>query len=295
MENNLGRLGCSIGLFALTKKIIFYTNPEEPYILWDGQYERPYWEPRPDFRKDLDSAKQAEISTIELGIDGAWLKSTALDHAKYAFKQVKKAGLRASSVHMPFATSHINLSAVDEEERMGTIKYVKELFKIINKFDVDTVVFHPGGNSKDDPQKCMQSLINSVKELKNETDAKICIENMVRSTFFERADQVKNFLDAVDGGYTCVDVNHFLHDNPEDAILLYGNKIGAVHISDNHRDDEEHRMPGEGLINWDKVVNAFNKVNYKGQINYELSMSKFGYSYQDITDNYQKIFKNINK
>ena len=91
MQSNLNRLSCSVDLFTLTKKIIFYTNPKEPYILWDGQYERPYWEPHPNFKENLSSVKQAKISTVELGITGAWLKSTALDYAKYGFKEIKSA------------------------------------------------------------------------------------------------------------------------------------------------------------------------------------------------------------
>ena len=55
-KNNLSRLGCSVSLLTLTKKIIFYNNPEEPFVLWDGQYERPYWEPHPDFSKKLNNS-----------------------------------------------------------------------------------------------------------------------------------------------------------------------------------------------------------------------------------------------
>lgn len=292
-KNNLSRLGCSVSLLTLTKKIIFYNNPEEPFVLWDGQYERPYWEPHPDFSKKLNGLKQANISTVELCLSGAWLKSTALEYAKYGFKQVLKAGLKTGSVHMPFALEHINLSAVDETERQRSIKYVKELFKIINKFDVNTIVFHPGGRKQDDPQKCMQSLIVSVNELKEQTDAKICIENMVRSTFFERASQVKEFVDSVDGVYACVDVNHFLKDKPEDAIKLLGKKIGAVHISDNDLVDEQHLLPTQGKIDWKSVVNSFNEIGFNGQINYEVSMEKYGYTYMDVRNNYLNVFKQL--
>lgn len=290
MQNKLERLACSVNLFTLTKKIIFYTNPEEPYILWDGQYERPYWEPYPNYSQILKEIKKADISNVELGITGAWLKSTALEYTEYGLKEVKKAGIKPSSIHMPFANSHINLSAVNEEERLESIKYVKQLFDIINKYDVGTIVFHPGGGKDDDPEKNMQSLIKSTKELKTQTSAKICIENMVRSKFFERAEQVKTFVDAIDGVYACVDVNHFLKDNPEDAILLLGKKIGATHISDNDKTDEKHMMPGDAKIDWQKVINALNTVGYKGLINYELSMEKYGYSFKDVTDNYLKIF-----
>jgi sugar phosphate isomerase/epimerase len=264
-------------------------------VLWDGQYERPYWEPHPNYVKELEQMKTEGVETVELCISGCWLKETVLEYAEYGLEEIKKAGLKLASVHMPFAVEHINLSATNEEELGKTLDYVKEIFKITEQYSPDAYVFHPGGKKEDNPEKCMQSLIRSCTELKQYTKAKICIENMVRSTFFERADQVKYFLDNTDGIYTCVDVNHFLHDNPEDAILLYGNKIGAVHISDNHRVDEEHIMPGEGLINWDKVVEAFNTVNYKGQINYETSMKKFGYTFEDVKNNYKKIFSNINK
>lgn len=279
-------LGYSVSLFTLTKKIIFYHNPEEPYVLWDGQYERPYWEPHPDYEKQLKQIKDAGIETVELGISGCWLKSTAIEYAEYGLEQVKKAGLKLASVHMPFAVDHINLSAVDEEERKTTIDYVKQIFNIIEKYNPDSYVFHPGGRKQDCPEKCMQSLIRSCTELKGLTKAKICVENMVRSTFFERADQVKYFLDNTEGVYTCVDVNHFLHDNPEDAILLYGDKIGALHISDNDKVDEQHLLPKHGKLNWEAIINSLKTVGFSGSFNYEVSMEKYGYSYKDIKENY---------
>ena len=284
-------LGSSVSLFTVTKKIIFYHNPEPPFVLWDGQYERPYWEPHPNYTKELQQMKTAGIETVEFGISGCWLKETVLEYAEYGLEEIKKAGLKLASVHMPFAVEHINLSATNEEELKETINYVKAIFEITEKYNPDAYVFHPGGRKEDNPELCMQSLIRSCTELKQYTKAKICIENMVRSTFFERADQVKYFLDNTDGVYTCVDVNHFLHDNPEDAILLYGDKIGAIHISDNDKIDEQHLLPKDGKLNWNKIVCALQQVGFNGSFNYELSMGKYGYTYNQVAENYKSLIK----
>lgn len=291
--SNFKRLpfGCSISLLTVTKKLLFFYTPEEPYVLWDGQYERPYWEPYPDFPKMLKEMKDAGIETVELGICCAWLKETILQYAEYGLKEVEKAGLKLASIHMPFSNDYLNLSAIDQAERRATIDYVKEIFKITDAYKPDAYVFHPGGRDGDCPEKSMQSLILSCKELCKVTPAKICIENMVKSDFFERADQVKQLLDSVKEVYACVDVNHFLKDKPEDAILKIGNRIGAIHISDNDATDEKHLLPGKGVICWDKVIDSLNKVGFNGSFNYELSMDKWGYTYDMVADNYKELFK----
>jgi sugar phosphate isomerase/epimerase len=49
-------------------------------------------------------------------------------------------------------------------------------------------------------------------------------------------------------------------------------------------------MPGEGKIDWNALLGAFEKIGYKGAFNYELTAPL-----ADIKENYEKLFTAYDK
>ena len=142
----------------------------------------------------------------------------------------------------------------------------------------------------------MEYLVESVNELASSTNVPICIENMVLGSMTNGLEQIKEYADKCEKGYVVIDTNHFLKDRPEDAILaIGGEKIKALHISDNDFIYERHMMPGDGLNDWNKIIGALEQIGYTGSFNYEVSLSKYGYNYKDVVSNYEKLFENYNK
>ena len=83
----------------------------------------------------------------------------------------------------------------------------------------------------------------------------------------------------------CVDVNHFLQEPAEAGVLALGNRIVTTHISDHDYENERHWLPGEGKIDWNALLAAFESIGYQGVFNYEVSNTP-----AEIKANYEQLF-----
>ncbi|MBQ8393339.1 MAG: sugar phosphate isomerase/epimerase [Clostridia bacterium] len=77
-------------------------------------------------------------------------------------------------------------------------------------------------------------------------------------------------LNAVNDPYfvACLDIGHAemkgLDTSAKKMILTLGDKLEALHIHDNDRWHDSHRIPFSMDINWEEVVGALKQINYKG-------------------------------
>lgn len=70
----------------------------------------------------------------------------------------------------------------------------------------------------------------------------------------------------------CLDLGHvaLCGREPEDAIRTIGHdRLGALHVHDVRYVDDDHTLPGMGLINWDAVLQALVDIDYQGEFTFE--------------------------
>ena len=176
------------------------------------------------------------------------------------------------------------------------IEEFRKLIEVCDNYNPKHYVFHSKTGSKEEPFWDLRkpAIIKTFSEMVGMTGNNICIENMVRSFPNNVADMVA-ILEEVEGGKCCIDMNHFLHDKVEDAVLALGKWLRAVHVSDYDGIYEKHWMPKEGVNNWMKIIGALEKVGYQGAFTYEVYRPKYGYTYADIRRNYEELFEEYNK
>ena len=104
----------------------------------------------------------------------------------------------------------------------------------------------------------------------------ICLENMFPRyhSYFE-ADHFSDVLQAHPELQMTLDIGHANIQSPGgkrffDFIQLHGDRIGHVHLSDNHGTRDDHLPIGSGNIKWKKVVNALQSCNYNATITLEV-------------------------
>jgi sugar phosphate isomerase/epimerase len=110
----------------------------------------------------------------------------------------------------------------------------------------------------------------------------------------------------------CFDLNHTASEKAEDIISRLGNKIVTLHVSDFFGNDECHLMPLEGNNNWDAIIEALKKADYKGPFLYEINKGTFEdgaiwakeawhtklfvrenyLTHSDVFENYKKLMEN---
>jgi sugar phosphate isomerase/epimerase len=86
----------------------------------------------------------------------------------------------------------------------------------------------------------------------------------------------------------CCDVNHLFKEAPQQFIERLGSRIVTTHISDNDGTDEKHWLPGNGIIQWDAVIDALVRVGYRGPIMHEVRSPNS----REITDNWMRLVSN---
>lgn len=71
----------------------------------------------------------------------------------------------------------------------------------------------------------------------------------------------------------CLDIGHCLlmHEEPEDAIRILGNRLESLHVHDNDGVSDLHAIPYDrtGCVDWDGVTLALNEIGYQGDFTLE--------------------------
>lgn len=84
-------------------------------------------------------------------------------------------------------------------------------------------------------------------------------------------------LDAVNDPYfvACLDIGHAemrgLNTNAEQMVLALGDRLQALHIHDNDQWHDSHQIPFSMNIDFDAIVKALKKIDYKGYFTLEAS------------------------
>ena len=204
-------------------------------------------------------------------------------------------GLALNSIHMPFHR-FIYITSYDEEVRSWAMDEFRKLIEVCDKYNPKHYVFHSKTKSREEPFWDLRkpALIKSFTEMVGMTKNNICMENMIGSCTKTVANMV-DILEQVEGGKCCIDMNHFLQDKVEDAIVALAKWLRAVHVSDYDGVFEKHWLPKEGTNDWMAIIAALEKVGYEGAFTYEVYRQKFGYTYEQIRKNYEELFEEYDK
>ena len=226
------------------------------------------------------------------------------------FQKTKKLadnyGIELWSMHLPFAPfDKIDLSSTDEALRKSTVSYYCELIKKGSYIGIDKFVVHPSAEPIPEEKEernqriscCMQSL-NELAEFAATLNATIAVEDLPRSCLGNTAEEMLTLISANDKLRVCFDTNHLLKGDNADFIRKIKNKIITLHVSDYDNVNERHWLPGEGVINWEDVLNALKEIDYNGVWMYEISLGlprtiirERELTFKDFYDNATSIFE----
>ena len=69
----------------------------------------------------------------------------------------------------------------------------------------------------------------------------------------------------------CVDLNHVnMWEDIAETTAVCNGLIRNIHVSDNHGKCEEHLIPGDGIIDWQRTLTHVVRAAYRGPLNLEL-------------------------
>ena len=73
----------------------------------------------------------------------------------------------------------------------------------------------------------------------------------------------------------CLDTGHsnFCGENPADAARMLGREyLGTLHVHDNDGKGDQHRLPGNGTIDWEDFSNALAEIGFDGCVSLETAI-----------------------
>lgn len=246
----------------------------------------------------LTTVKNLGIKELEI----TWLKfikatpEERLARAKMVAENAKKAGLVLWSTHLPYGHA-FDISEPDEAKRAAVINNLKEYIDLALVMQVKQMVLHPSREPIADSirQAHIDACRKSLKELSAYIKGKpvqLNIEDLPRTCLANTSTEILKILNGMPEIGICFDANHLLHEKTQDFIRAVSHKIRTIHISDYDGIDEKHWLPGRGINDWNKIIDALIETGYKGPFVYEVVRHKDeNFTVKDLKANYDGLVK----
>jgi L-ribulose-5-phosphate 3-epimerase len=178
----------------------------------------------------------------------------------------RSTGLDVENVHAPF--DNANRIWTDSINADDIVKRYAKCIIDCSQHNISTVVIHiTNGDTPPPPTLLGLDRIRYLVEVAEQRGVNIALENLRRPQYMEFifANVQSNRL-----GF-CYDSGHEnCYSKGTDLLSKYGDKLMALHLHDNDGTDNQHRIPGEGTINWDSVVEKIKSIGYNGAISLEV-------------------------
>lgn len=243
---------------------------------------------------------EAGITHMEVSVD-KW-NSERLDYDKLILWS-KKYNVELYSFHLPFwPFTEIDIS--HEKMAEASVEYLSEYIKKGSKIGIDKYIIHPSGEPIEEGDRAnrleiAKKSLYTLAEIAKKYGATICVENLPRTCLGRDSSDILELLSAHPDLRACFDTNHLLEEDPIEFIKKVGDKIITLHVSDYDFKNERHWLPGEGMLNWQSILNALKEIGYSNVWLYEINLTTPNtiirprdLEYSDFYKNAKELFEN---
>ena len=202
----------------------------------------------------------------------------------------KKQGLNIAFAHLGY--KHINDIWLDNEDGENVANgYMKDL-EVMKSKGIDNVMMHLSTH-KEAPMyneiglERFKRIVAKAKEL----GIRFAFENTRQKGYLEYV--LGAIKDETVG--LCMDAGHIhTHFNDEFNYEFFKGRYYMVHLHDNHGDGlDEHLLPFDGTVDWEKVIRILKENNFAGPLTLELCYRDDFYNYMkdSVEDFYKEGYK----
>lgn len=236
----------------------------------------------------LGLLSNSSISQIELSGNcfNIWKDGEAFEKLQRA---LLTSGVKLNSIHVPFYVEQSDYADISEPEyldishpdwmaRKRVVKMALLCMERLIELGGGCLVVHPSHEPIGENERAqrLEYSLESLQILKEHVPVDgsidIAVENMCRTSLGRDSSELLSILERVDSPHfgICLDVNHCFQEEVNGLTKEYASLLSSVHISDNDGVDEQHWMPGKGVINWSEWIKTILEIGYRGSLIYEI-------------------------
>ena len=251
---------------------------------------------------NFQNMQKAGLSAVEISKKPLWYESA--DY-KAIIAMANRYDVQVWSLHLPFEPyiDTFDISSVQKDVREAALHKWTRIIKEAGDVGIDKFIVHTSGEPIADSERserveCAMEFLDKLAEIAFAAGGKIAIEDLPRTNLGNTAEEMLTLLSANEKLRVCFDTNHLMADNNTNFLRKLGKKIITTHVSDYDFVDEKHWMPGEGKVDWKKLVAELKKTGYEGVWMYEVPFESLptlirprDLTFEDFYQNAQKILK----
>jgi sugar phosphate isomerase/epimerase len=206
-------------------------------------------------------------------------------HQRQAVRRLlAQPGPRASSMHALFGPEY-DFSRLESELWQVAVSRAIESVAYAAELDIPILVFHASYEPilpEERPRRLERAIegLTLIGQKAKSTGRRIAIEYLPRTCLGNSLGELTYLIDRL-GDETfgvCLDVNHLnrRYAALPQVVRALGARLIATHISDCDELDEKHWLPGKGVLDWPRFMQALAEIDYKGPFTYECDLEGEG-------------------
>jgi len=228
----------------------------------------------------LPTVREAGFSMVEICTSPSHLDYHDIEATGAAARRLRELDMEAYSLHAPFS-DQIDITSLDDGVRDRSRHDLMQAAEAAARLAVRYVVLHPGPESgESDPARREArrhravEVLNQVADRCRELGIALALENMLPHLFSGPARDLLWILGAMAeaGVGVCLDTGHahLAGDLPSVVDKLSGH-LWLIHANDNRGEGDDHLPPGEGTIDWQRLIERLSRAPFAGGVILEVA------------------------
>jgi len=210
------------------------------------------------------------IESVEIFATARHLDISDPEAVQQAGMKLRNIGFRGISLHAPSKVG--DLSSPDESQRQETIQACQKTLDAAMLMGATLVTFHPSSieGEMSEASERWSSLSETLHDLSGyaeDRDVKMAIENFPLPLFGCDPRELYRRIAGLDipNVGMCLDIGHAYVGGYLPSLLSeLGEKVFAVHASDNRGRVDEHLPPGQGSVPWPEIITGLRQFEFRG-------------------------------
>jgi sugar phosphate isomerase/epimerase len=219
----------------------------------------------------LELADRAGAQAIELFAAKQHFDYTSREHVNELAGWFGSNNLKPFSMHGPLYPDRemgragapaVNVLHPEKSRRIDAMDEIKRALEVAERIPIANLVLHLG--EKDDrwSPRSIEYALTALEHLgafARPLGVRLLVENLTSD-----ATTPEHLIEILTIGHlsnvgVCLDLGHaHIGQSVPEAIATLGDRIGSVHVHDNHGTKDEHLWPGDGTIDWPGATATLN-------------------------------------